>query len=180
MFEGENRCWFHQVCERQVGRISVFSADDCEARFGLGRYEFHYVGEEDALEAIVEAAPSRHAVHIALNFSVRKAIELLPGKPHRLFYEAFDAKIPGAQVHARNVSLMQHRPLQRERLPGWQPAFVAALLFEFFAFAAFAENHGGLLRMRRPVPGTPISRLACDFATFRWPLLSSGRHLPLS
>ncbi len=47
---------------------------------------------------------------------------------------------PGAQIDARHFSVMQHRPFQRERLPRRQAAFAAPLLFEFLAFAAFAES----------------------------------------
>src|SRR5882724_8832902 len=106
MLEGKNRFGHHQIGERKVCGVSVLASQNSEASFGLWRHEFHDVSEEDALKTVVEAAPARHAVHVAFDFGLREAVEFFPSKPQRFFDEALDAEIPRAQVCARDVALV--------------------------------------------------------------------------
>src|SRR5579862_3542580 len=84
VLESEDRGRLHQVFEGKVGGVTIFTAHQGETRSRLWRRKLHHFGEQDALEAVVEAAPARHAVNVAVNFRLRQLVEFLPGEPHRL------------------------------------------------------------------------------------------------
>src|SRR5262249_25074236 len=95
---------------------------------GFEPYQLQNVAEGHAFPVIVEAAPARHAVKIASDPGLRKAVELIPGQTRGSLYAAEHAKIPGRRLEARNRTVMQDRPFQRKCLAGRQAAFLQHLL----------------------------------------------------
>src|SRR5262249_44141289 len=96
--------------------------------------------KRNALPVIIKAAPARDAVEVTVGLGRGQAVELLPGQPHRLLHQPSDTEVPACRVKTRHRAIVQHRPLQRERLPRRQAAVALHLLL--FGFALVAGKDG--------------------------------------
>ena len=62
-------------------------------------------------------------------------VEFLPTQADWLFDTAYNLKIPASGIKARHPAGVEHRPLERELLPGWQTPRLAHLFLQLFARA---------------------------------------------
>src|SRR4029078_13159719 len=109
---------------------------DHESRRLLRLHQLRELAPVHALELRVEPRPPGDAVDVLDVRRTRQLVELFPGKLERVLDLAEHTRRPGAEIGvARNVTRMEHRPLLREVLGGWQPRRVVPeldhLLFRF-------------------------------------------------
>src|SRR5438034_11341659 len=75
----------------------------------------------NALEAVVEPAPARDAVHVTAHGLPRQPEQLVVSEREGPLDEPRDLEGPGPGVGARDIAIVQHRPLGGEHLAGREP-----------------------------------------------------------
>src|SRR5882672_3315379 len=133
---GEQNFRAVEIGQRHIGGESLFGVDQHICRFRLGTNASQQFLEGHAVPAVVEAAPSSYTMEIAGSLDFGQSVELFPTQPERRINQSGYAKVPGLRVKPRHRTIVQHRPLERERLAGRQKALALLQLLEFFTIAA--------------------------------------------
>src|SRR5579862_3583065 len=142
MPQRKKRRRMHQILERHIRRITLLGQHHHIFRFRLRVNQFHHFRTRHAFPPHVKPAPSRHAVHIRRHLLHRQPRKFIPTQPQRLVHQPSHAKIPSLRIESRHSPFMQHRPLQRQRLPRRQPSSLSHRPFLNLPLASFAEHYG--------------------------------------
>ncbi len=118
MMRGKQHVVTIQIGQRNVGREALFGMHQDKLRFRLQLDQLQHFLECHALPVIVKAAPARDAMKVAVRLDLGQTVEFVPGQPDRLLHQTANAEIPPRRIKARHRAVMQHRPLQGQRLPG--------------------------------------------------------------
>src|SRR5256885_287454 len=113
-----------EIRQRQIGRESLLGHDQAVLRFLLNAGALQQSLDRHTLERIVEAAPCRHAVDVALDRLTRQREEFVPRERERSVDQPRDHECPLRGVYARHVAIMQDRPFCGLNLAGrdsWIP-----------------------------------------------------------
>src|SRR5258705_5568063 len=108
-----------EIGERQVRRESLLGHDEAELGRGLESSAFEEQLHWDALEAVVEPAPGRDAVHVAHHRLARQRQQLVVRDRERFVYEARHHEGPLGGVDTWDVAVVQDGPLGGQDLAGW-------------------------------------------------------------
>jgi hypothetical protein len=114
MFESKEHIRTQEIVEGDVGGIAFLGEDEDKFRSRLAFYVLQDIAEENALPAIVEAAPAGDTMEVAGDFDLRESAKLLPGETQRFLDEAGDFEIPIGGVEIRDATIVEHGPLEGE------------------------------------------------------------------
>src|SRR4051812_31541195 len=128
-----------KIRQGDIRRVALLTVDEYKLRLRLRRRKLQHLTKAHALPGVVETRPSGDAVKIAVHNRGRQAIELLPCKLQFPLDQSPNVEVPSCGIKARHGTVMQHRPLESERLTGREPAGIAH--FFFFALALVTGEH---------------------------------------
>src|SRR5689334_12737201 len=78
MMGGKQHIVMLQITERNIRRVSLLCMNQNKMCFRPGSSNFQYIDESDTVPRVIEAAPARHAMKIALHPGSRELFELFP------------------------------------------------------------------------------------------------------
>src|SRR5215475_1639526 len=111
-----------------------------EPRDGLDLHTRQDLAKAHTRPVIVEPAPPGDAVKVAMRGHLWQSVKLAPTPAQRRFDQTIDLEVPAFGVKPRYRAVMQHGPLQRERLPGWQSPFALHLLLKRLPLVPFKKQ----------------------------------------
>jgi len=115
-----------EVREREVCGEVLLGAHEDEPRTRERARAREQLAHGCPTEAIVEPAPPRNAVDVAHGLLLRQRAELAPGDLERVRDQTGDAESPRREVHRRDPSGVEHRPLPGLDLTGGNPRCLGA------------------------------------------------------
>ena len=140
VFESKENIGTSEVLQRDVGCVALFRKDENEFGAGFRLDPLEYIREENALPAVIEAAPTSDAVEIAGDLGLREGAKIVPGKGARGFEQTGDFEVPVGRVEYRDMAVVKDRPFEGEGLARRQAAFGSSSFFFFAASAVVSEN----------------------------------------
>src|SRR5579859_7478957 len=166
MMRGQQNIVAVQINERDIGREPLSGVNEHMAGFRCGFYQFQNFAKRYPLPLIVKTAPARNAMKITHALNARQVAEFFPCPAGGRFNRAPNPEFPFRRLEFGNRAVMQHRPLQSERLP-WRKPFGRLHLPLFFLSFVSRKQTG--IRHNQRVTETNIGESSRD-----WKLLSSA------
>src|SRR5437763_12511104 len=129
-----------KISERDIGCVSLLRMYEhvlCVRTWLNAREDLPH---SNAGPAIIEAAPAGYTVEIAGALDTRELVEFFPSEVERMGDQSSNAEVPMCFVESGNGSIVQDRPLQRERLSGRQTSVPTHLLLSALALVTRKDS----------------------------------------